>query len=980
MKRKYLFFIIIILAIVGLHLSDKIANKRDISKDTENELKAAKKQSTNQSFSIAKKEEHNVLLTALPSTVSPSNKTEPRKTVHQFSLYKSDRLSSILSFQTPEFKVEEREINGKKYSIISSEGKSRPLNNKGLPSLPVFKQELLIPVGSTPKLVMNENKFREIKMENPPIPGVGPIFRKQKIPEPTEGSFYSSAEIYPKSEVRISRNFTFRGLDAVTVFVSPFRYDNANKVLRVYDDINFTVETPGSEEILLSKPLKTRDFIRSAEETFINYEEAGDEYIQTSSRSLPTPEKGKILIVTPEKFLSVIGEFVQWKKQIGFTVETHIYRNEGIDSLKNTITNKISNGTSHVIIMGDREEIPSRTFAYGYNEDNDTNYWVNDSNYDAMPTPSSENARYLIYTDLFYAGIELHTNPYLSDYTLDCLISRIPTSSAETLNSQLNKMVLYEQGEMFDNEVGNWQNTVLLTASEEGGEDSYRKRKDYQHLNAQQSSLNGTIFTNCRKVYENNKTSLQYENAILSSLNSGSSLVYYLGHGGPDGWFSNKYYTPDIHDGYTFKTADLTHLTSGLPSLSIQPVCQTGCFYNNCFAENQLQNDAFIGLLASTSDTFWNPPMVQIEEFTTNLADDEYETTGGLIFDSIQQATFWANSNSRLIVRDSTIAQLHYLGDCSMGFRTKTPQTLEIVAPDSITFGEKLSATVKVNGSVAKGVAVTLIDEDSDLHKVTDNNGVVEFGTLQNVKEYKLMSWERNSLVTETTVTTIDSIDIRSQQYEKNSTLLNLEAVIDGSHFQTSNALFYIVNGKLKAAEDISAGYTETIKVNYMSPNGNSLFYTINLTDNNSFKYSITLKPKWNLIGSPVNTSESLKTILREKNTNSPISYSVPFSWSSNSNQYELIDSNNPLQEQKGLWLYSSEESAVNSIEFTGQQGSGIMTELNSGWNLYSPVIEHTAPQGAHSVWEWNPDTQQYQELSSEKLIPTIGYWVFIND
>ena len=182
MKRNYIIFTILILVVAGLVLKDQKKDNNKTIETTQSALNNVEKPafSNEEIFTDNDSKPGINAATKTPALASTSIsvKTEPKKRRNQFALYKSDRFSSLLSFELPEFKIEEKEISAKTYSIIRSEGKSRPLNNKGLPALPVFKQELLIPVGSTPKLVINNNSFREIEMINPPIPGVGPVLRK----------------------------------------------------------------------------------------------------------------------------------------------------------------------------------------------------------------------------------------------------------------------------------------------------------------------------------------------------------------------------------------------------------------------------------------------------------------------------------------------------------------------------------------------------------------------------------------------------------------------------------------------------------------------------------------------------------------------------------------------------------------------------------------------------------------------------------
>ena len=1001
MKRKFLIFIILISAVIGFVLRVQDAGKSETAKTTPNESKTAEKASFSTADNSAESESSFLQPAAIQTTnrtsTTNSSQVEPKKRRNEFALYKSDRFSSFLSFELPDFKIEEREINGKTYSVIQSEGKNRPLNNKGLPALPVFKQELLIPVGSTPKLVINKNSFREIEMKKPPLPGVGPILRKQKIPKPEEGDFYSSNETYPKSEVRMSRSFKFRGLQAVTIFVSPYRYDNDKKVLRVYDGISFTVETDDSEEILLSEPLKTKDFARSAEETFINYEEAGEEYLRFSSRSLPVPEKGKILIVAPQKFISELGEFVQWKKQIGFQVEFHTYKGEGVEALRLKIKDKIASGTSHVILMGDHAEIPARKFIRFYNNSGfPSPHWITekeladegfqDIKSDAGAMQGSfyikkynkelkiYNANYnvdqsyttdfLIYSDLYYAGVDLRFDLAQSDVVMDCYISRFSTSSLSELKAQLHKVVSYERGEMFYGNTGQWSTTALMTASNDGGYGAYLNKKDYEFLSLQTSALRkSSAFDSFVEVYDPNAGI----NALINGLNSDVALTYYLGHGSHVKWHTTG-----------FNRSHLPSVTSSLPSVSIQPVCQTGCIEVDCLAEDQMNSAAFVGILAATNDTFWNPPMVQIEAFTQNTITDKYETAGGTIFDSIQQAVNWAGKELAMVHRDATAAQLHCFGDCSMGIRTKAPGKLELEFLNEVELGNDFEVKVTAGGNAAVDINVSLMFDDIVISKDTDDAGLVNFGAIDHSGMYTVTAWKRNYIVAQEFAAVGNPVILQVSQFAADQAVLNLNAVFKGSDFSVDNPLFYIQDGILKAAVELDIEQNLELAITYTSVSGSrgeSLQAVISLTPGYNKGYRFGVEPGWNLLGSPISSQYTAEELLKDENgmslINSKLFY-LPF----DAKEYVQRETSELLVEQLGFWVHGKQKKL--SAAFSGLSSRGVMTDLNIGWNLYAPAVSHSIPSGAECVWQWNAETQSYHKFESETLKPTIGYWVFM--
>ena len=192
---------------------------------------------------------------------------------------------------------------------------------------------------------------------------------------------------------------------------------------------------------------------------------------------------------------------------------------------------------------------------------------------------------------------------------------------------------------------------------------------------------------------------------------------------------------------------------------------------------------------------------LQIEEFTQNLVEDEYTTVGGLIFDSIQQATSWANANSHQIVRDSTPAQLHYFGDCSMAFRTKSPQILELEILNEIKLNEPISIKVTTTGGqVAAGVDVSLMSKNSISSKETDADGIVNFGTLDQDGMYTITAFKRNSIVAQDVFPVGRTLIIKNSSFSAKQEVANLKALIDGTDFSVNSSNFFIENGVLKTA------------------------------------------------------------------------------------------------------------------------------------------------------------------------------------
>ncbi len=883
------------------------------------------------------------------STFAPasSGKT-PTKTKDPFRLVKSDRFGTTVRFSLPDYGIEEVELsNGESYAVVEASGTTHPSNEKGMPSLPFYKQRILIPNDVDPKLVVSDTKYRTESII--PIPAVGPIKKKQQLPEPTESEFYNSGSIYPENRVMVSEPYDFRSVRAVNVYVYPFAYDSAEKTVRVYENLEFSIRTEDATEIIMPEPLVVEDFVRSAEENFINYESSAAEYEADSRRALPAEERGAILIIYPEKFTEEISDFVLWKKKIGFSVELAVYpydTGSTYSQIKNYIATK--NGVSHIILMGDATDIPSIAYYTG------TALW-SILNYDVSKSTDvhklEDDTAYKLYSDMSYAGIDPRDN----DVTFDYFISRISTTSETELETQLNKIVSYERGDSIEANP-QWLNSVLLTGST--GYSSFYKKTDWQFLNDQETELKNWDYNKFYKVYDPNAKVAD----VIAALNSGAGLTYYLGHGSRDEWITTG-----------FNAENIDQISGGHPTLSIQPVCDTGGFFGNCLAESQMNSPSFIGVMASTNQTWWNPPMVQIDEFSNNIVADNYSTVGGMIFDSIQEAVDWAGADEE----KETASQLHYFGDCSMGFRTRQPIILDVSVRECVNQGTPFSVQVTSEGNLFANAIVTFSQGNSIIDTQRPPSGSASFIAPSEEGSYRITVWERNAIVVEKELIVKPVYTICNSTFEANSDVMNLNAVVPGTPISTDNPLFSVENGILKAAAYLEFTEPITINVTYLDKGtGAQQQTTITIEYTGANSYEFQLAQGWNLLGSPVNSTTSAQDIFKDSENRQVIRPSL-FYWDRNASLYSEDDLSGNLIEQTAFWAYGNATNT--STSFSGSGEMGAMTGLNTGWNLYSPATYHPYPSGAMAIWQWNSEAQHYDQLTGGELLePLKGYWVFM--
>ena len=167
------------------------------------------------------------------------------------------------------------------------------------------------------------------------------------------------------------------------------------------------------------------------------------------------------------------------------------------------------------------------------------------NNTNFIPTYQSVNSLHptLSYvTDDFYAVLDDNDGDFINDL-IDIGIGRLPVKNTDEANDMVNKVELYYNQDAF----GDWRNTITFVADDGDAKDGNL------HMN-QANNLANYVDTNYKnininKIYLDNylqestpggPRSPDAQNAINNSVNNGSFLINYTGHGGPLGWTQER--------------------------------------------------------------------------------------------------------------------------------------------------------------------------------------------------------------------------------------------------------------------------------------------------------------------------------------------------------------------------------------------------------------------------------------------------------
>ena len=142
------------------------------------------------------------------------------------SVVKSDIESTILKVTVFGFESEKISIDDREFSTISIPDLSTT-DQKGLPEVPRFSKNILIPANSTPSVHVIDYKMTSYDL-GAIAPSKGVIMRDVNPNDIsyTFSSFYSSDQTFPSEFVKISSPFTLRNTHGVTVEILPIQYNH----------------------------------------------------------------------------------------------------------------------------------------------------------------------------------------------------------------------------------------------------------------------------------------------------------------------------------------------------------------------------------------------------------------------------------------------------------------------------------------------------------------------------------------------------------------------------------------------------------------------------------------------------------------------------------------------------------------------------------------------------------------------------------
>ncbi|MEJ2567345.1 MAG: C25 family cysteine peptidase [candidate division WOR-3 bacterium] len=458
----------------------------------------------------------------------------------------------------------------------------------------------------------------------------------------TFSDFYSSEDIFPAGVVTLSGPFIVRDFRGLSVYINPVRYDAGNQQLIVLKNLVIEVYSEGislSNIKERSKKCSVSPSVKNLyKEFFINYKEGKLRY------EMLEEDAGRMAIICADQYVSEMDSFLIWKRRKGIRTDLYSLSEVGNDtaSIRNFIKNQYDSlGITFCLLVGDGFELPPPNGTVG------------------MAVGNS--------ADHIYAYTEGE------DYYPDIFIGRFSSDGGETINirNQVMRSIKYERNP----QVGeNWYRRGLMIASAET--DDYDSIMDKQRC----EWLKDTLLYNIPPYFTYTSIDSSYDpwgtrSIVTNAIDSGVSIINYIGHGYVSGWQSGG--------GLTINSiANLTNYWM-LPHV-ISVGCRVGDFENyDCFSEAAMtagtpeNPTGFIVTLAPTINQTWVPPCIGQEGAVNLLAHYQANTAGGVYFNGLCYMIEQYGGDT--VEYGVEIAQTwNIFGDPSLQLRTDIPRSLKI--------------------------------------------------------------------------------------------------------------------------------------------------------------------------------------------------------------------------------------------------------------------------------------------------------------
>lgn len=524
------------------------------------------------------------------------------------------------------------------------------IHKKGCPDIPKITISLMIPQNADMSYEIMDSKYTDYTNVDV-APSKGTVSRKFNINDIpfTKGKVYEQNAFFPGNLAELDAPYMLRDVNGQAVSFLPFQYNPQTKTLRVYNELLVRVYNRNANKqssIITDAVSFDPTFLKIYESQFLN------------SSALPTTpplaEGGKMLIICNDAYMSAMTPFVNWKKQIGIPTTMVSISSVGntTAAIKSYVTNYYNtNGLTYLLLVGDAQHITPMTFTMSGDSDNGYGYIVGNDRYP------------------------------------DIIVGRMSAETASHVTTQVNRTIAYEKTPSAN---APWYKRSMGIASDQGpGNDN---QIDYQHMRSIRGQLLAYTYTNVTEMYDGSQGLADAAGnpssaMVAAELNTGVSLINYVGHGSNTSWATSGFNTTGI---------------SALTNNNKWPfIISVGCVNGNfngltCFGEAWLRAanasgpTGAIATIMSTINQYWDEPMegqdmmdtILCEAIPTNIK----RSFGGIAVNGLYKMNDFYGPSGMDMTDTWTI-----FGDPSVIVRTDNPtpmtvthSTLEVVGVNQL--------------------------------------------------------------------------------------------------------------------------------------------------------------------------------------------------------------------------------------------------------------------------------------------------------
>lgn len=686
-----------------------------------------------------------------------------------------------ISVQLPEVNLQQFHLEDKiEYNRLIVPGSIPPVSGK--PEVPTFSSWLLIPNGTTPILnitpgepvIYNGINLPPVQLAKPDIVGE----KKQAFVK--DINTYKQVSAFPAEFAFLEPTRQKRGQDCTIVWIYPYIYYPAKKILNVYPDLKVEITFNGTAKTTPSNLLINKNLYSNA----INSESVISAAIRDqeigASRETNRSTGSELLIISAPEFSSSAQTLANWKSSCG--VKAEIAFTNVIGTSKEEIRNYIKDAylnwdlaPAYLILLGDAEFIPT---------------WYENLH----PNGADYNQGYTA-SDMYYADM---ANNF--DLIADMAYGRIPVDTPAQADSVIARIIQYEANPPTE---ASYYNKVTAAAYFQDSGGGYAERRfaktiedvrgflhetgyDPQRVYKTESSTDPLYWNTNYFVFENDtpgeavpdylrKPTFPWVGSaidIMNNIDDGTFFLLHRDHGYRGGW-GNPFFT----------SYDVSNLDNAGKLPIVWTInCETGWFDNETDSQNcgtGLTDEGFteawmrhstggsIGLIAATRISFSG----NNDRFVWGLTDAIWP--GFLnwcnvdipIHEPIYRMGDVLNYGKEYMMQNSTwggdtrlcsIEEFQWFGDPTMKIWTAQAETFTISHPDDLDLG---ASGVTIECGI-DGALVTLSRNGEILDSELSFGGVasLEFDELNSLDDLNLVV-TRHNFIPYTAVITSNPID-----------------------------------------------------------------------------------------------------------------------------------------------------------------------------------------------------------------------------